>query len=89
MASGALVILIMIVRVGSATTLRELQKNKVYYSSVLEGTRHTRGHTGWLWVERDGVSSDLGFCFYWGGRWGPSDFTDSLFSVNVTPKSRY
>ena len=88
MASRALVILIMIPRLSSATTIRELKKNKVYYSSVMEGTQHTQGHTGWLWVERDGVSSDLGFCFYWGGRWGASDFTDSLFIGECNPQEQ-
>ena len=51
----------------SATT-RELFRNKVYYSLVLEGTRHVQAHTERLQVERE--STDLGFSLNWGQRQG-------------------
>lgn len=87
MAGLALVGFIMIIRHTSSTIIRELWKNKVCYSQVLEGTLLVRGHTVRLWVERN--SMDLGLCLYWGWGWGSWGLSFTLWgNGNTGGKSR-
>ena len=45
-------------------------KARLYYSQILEGSRHTNAHAASSWVEREreSMSADLGLCLYWGLR---------------------
>ena len=63
-----LIVLIMIARGVSATTLRELCKeNMAYYSQVLEAARHASGCTARSWVESEYTCRLGRFC--WGLGW--------------------
>lgn len=50
--TGLALVVLTIARRVSATTIRELWNDKVYHLCVLQGSRHTWGHTVRSWVER-------------------------------------
>lgn len=84
----ALVALIMMARHTSSTTSGNFEKNKVYYSQVLEGIFLSQAAVR-LWVERNKESVDLGLCLYWGRGWGSGvSQVHPLGSENVGEKSR-
>ena len=74
-------VVLRIVRLVSATTIRELWKGKVYHSHVLEGTRYMLGDTVMSWMKEREFGS-VQFTQSCPSLWDPRDCSTPGFLVH-------